>query len=682
MQRQHDSDAPGYAWRRVTQERIRRLLEADPLSRTDLTLTEWREIGSRRRELIRRSLAAIIERDRAAVTVTLLEASSAPVAEREGFRLERIVITATDGVQVGVDLFLPTTPGPYVPVICPCGHGPKWLPEHQIPPQVLARRGHAAALFDMPMFGEKRRGSDHFVQGAQLAMAGRWSNELFLIDALRAADYLESRDDVTFAHGMGVTGVSGGGIATQYLAVIDERVRAIAPACSTAPLGSYMIDGLYTGCPETILIGQAALGMDSDDLLCLAAPLPCLVHSGRKDNLFTPDVVAAAVEKARRIYRLEGAEERFDWYEEDVPHTYTATMAARTADWFDRALCGATLNRAAPAATSATIHEFASEVSLLSEAALDCGTTDTTATMLDLVRLETARLATARLGTGRREAAHRDTAKDAGGGRDDAATLVRAVLRIGDGDDRPLRVEEIAPASRWGAPGLRHRVVVTNDGIELPLVEVGCPGAAKGVLVCFPEGRPMEAIGQRSGLYGTRETIVSASIRGFGSLEPEPTDYDLYAWCSVDRAISDLMLLCGETALGRQSSDAIAVIEAIAAEDRSKEIFVVGTGEAALPALFASILHPAVNAVELRGMLASFSLLAEEQTPAFRRYSFVPDVLTAFDLPELVHRVAPLVVRIVDPVDARKRAVDDATAKRLYGASDDPTAAVSVRVAG
>jgi pimeloyl-ACP methyl ester carboxylesterase len=36
--------------------------------------------------------------------------------------------------------------------------------------------------------------------------------------------------------------------------------------------------------------------------------------------------------------------------------------------------------------------------------------------------------------------------------------------------------------------------------------------------------------------------VIRPDLRGFGELTPEPTDYEVYAWCAVDRAVDDLLL--------------------------------------------------------------------------------------------------------------------------------------------
>ena len=611
-----------FTWREAVQHQLRTLLAASPIH-AGLTVEEWRAVKARWLAFIRAAGRNLLQRERAPITARLISE-----ARFDGFRVQKLIFASFPGWQVGLNLYLPLLDGPYTPILCPCGHGAKWQDDHQIPPQVLARNGFAAALFDMPMFGEKERGNDHFIQGSQAALVGRWSNEFFLLDALRVADYLETRADITFARGMGVTGVSGGGFATLYLAALDDRVRAIVPVCSTAPLGGHLIEGLYTGCPENYLFGQARMGMDFNDPLGLAAPTPCLVIGGRQDTIFTSQAVTQSVEKAKKLYALEDAEDHIELFFDDCPHQYTAVMAAEAARWFRRWLLGD---------GDPVIDDT---FTLLPQEALDCGTADTTIGMIDVIRQEVARLAE------RRQPAVAN---------EDIAAVLRLPVPA------PGTLEELPPAA-WGYPGLRKSILHTAGGVPIPIITMPCPDAPAGTLVCFTEAGSISPLRQVGGLWGMCARIIAADLRGFGALAPAPSDYDIYGWCSVDRALGDLLTLCGETIMGGQVADALQVLD-IAADD---DLTVFGQGEAALPALFAGLLHPRVGRIVLQDFPASFALLATAEQPTWSRYQYLPGVLERFDLAELFRGRNDREFLLIHPLDGEKQRLDMESAERLY----------------
>lgn len=616
---------PELLWIRQVQLQLKRLLDAGRTRLTPLSYDAW--------QAARRHWKALVQD----ACPELKQAQGQPFSARllgetayDGFRVQRIVLEAMPGWKIGVDLFLPMGDGPFTPVVMPCGHGPKWQDDHQIAPQVLARNGFAAALFDSPMFGERGCGNDHFIQGAQSQMIGLWSNFFFLLDPIRVADYLQTRADIHFTHGMGVTGVSGGGYATLYMAQYDERVRAIAPVCSVTPLESFPIHGLYTGCPENHVRGQALLGMDYDDLLALTAPLPCLVIGGMQDTMFKPEYMEHSVQKAQAVYELSGAADHLASYYEECPHKYTAGMAQQTARWFRRWLLGETPEL------------LDDRVQILPEEALNCGTQDTSEGMLQYICREVAHL---------RKARKVDVSNE---------TLCRLLTVCGP--TQPVDVEVVPPRTEWVVEGFERKVLHSAGQLPLPVLELQSLDAPAGTLVCFSDEGKFAPLRQRTGFFRTLRRVVSADLRGFGELEPESPEYDVYGWCSIDRALADLLWLSGETGMGQQTRDALRVLEAVA-ED---EVVVYGKGEAALPALFAGLLCERVTHIVLENCLCSFDALASAPAPDWNRFHYLPDVLHYFDLPELLAGRADKEFLLINPRDTGKERLTEVEATGLY----------------
>ncbi|HVF09205.1 MAG TPA: hypothetical protein VNA16_00275 [Abditibacteriaceae bacterium] len=627
--------APGLLWREHAQGRATTLREQGTRHLRQALANDWPALKARRQEFllsfIKENAAGLLQDARPPVAARVLEEK-----HYDGFGVQNIVFESVPGWQVGLNLFLPLTAGPHIPIICACGHGPKWQSDHQIPPQILARNGFAAALFDAPMFGEKGSHNDHFIHGSQAAMVGLWSNYFFLIDAIRTADYLEARDDITFARGMGVTGVSGGGFTTLFLCQLDSRVKAIAPVCSVVSLQGHIIAGLYTGCPENYVTGQLRAGLDFDDLLCLAAPTPCLVIGGTQDEMFRPHCVQQSVEKAQTVYAVEGATDKIAVFLDESPHSYTARMATETAAWMRRWL-----------GDDKSVVQII-ETQMVPNAALNCGTAATTQGMFDFVQRAVTHSAQSRIN---------DVSNEAIG------SLFALPLEMPQ-----CEVESIPAPGDWGyerlgADGSLKMAVLHDATIPIPLLELHSPTAPAGVLVCFSERDKFAALRQSDGFFGLRRRIIAADLRGFGELAPEPSPFDVFGWCGIDRALCDMLLLCGESAVGGQIHDALRVLEWAGAE----EAVLYGQGEAALPALFAGLLHPSVRKVVLDSFLCSFEILATAPAPVWLRYAYIPDVLKRFDLPALFQQREDKEFLLLNPCDATKHRLDEAAAARLYG---------------
>lgn len=618
-----------FLWREQVRSRFRDCLRDPEAGIAGIGLQDWLTRKSRWRELLTEPIASLERMPRAPLSPRILSEKT-----YTHFRLQRIVLESFPGWKVGLNLFLPLAPGRYRPILCPCGHGPKWLEDHQLPPQILARNGFAAALFDMPMFGELSRNNNHFIQGVQAWTVGLWSNLFFLIDPIRIADYLQTRPDIDASRGFGVTGVSGGGMCALFLPQVDARISVLAPACCLSPFAAYLTDGFYTGCPENYLWRQVAGGMDYHYLAALAAPRPCLVLSGRQDTLYTADSVERVMVDIRHAYSLEGASDRLRHVAEDCPHKYTASMAQHAVGWFDRWL------REGPGDLGRPEHD------LLKQEELDCGTAASGEGMAAFVRREAERLRTTRMPCA------------------DADTL-RTVLAIREPSRQDI-VETVPPPSNWTVVGLQRRILKRAGDLPLPLLEMENSAAPAGVFVCISDEDKMRSMRSATGFFGIRRHLVAADIRGFGELAPESSDYDLHSWCSIDRSLSHLLYLLGETVVGRQTEDVLRVLAHAIRACPGEELVVYGHGEAALPALFAGILHERVAKIVLDSFPCNFETIVSSPDTRWKHYVFIPNALRFFDIPELILERREKSFLLCNPCGAMRESVDEETARRIF----------------
>ena len=85
---------------------------------------------------------------------------------------------------------------------------------------------------------------EHAVLGNLACLAGtnlaRWE----VWDGMRALDYLLTRPEVDPAR-ISVTGTSGGGFQSLYLAALDARIRVAAPSCFVTALPMRMANRIF-----------------------------------------------------------------------------------------------------------------------------------------------------------------------------------------------------------------------------------------------------------------------------------------------------------------------------------------------------------------------------------------------------------------------------------------------------
>ena len=150
-------------------------------------------------------------------------------------------------------------------------------------------------------------------------------------DACRMIDVLQSRPEVATGR-IGMVGISGGGMVTQFTAALDERVLA---ACVSGYCNRYADCILaIRHCIDNYV---PALGLlaDNDDIACLIAPRPLLIEAGTKDAIFPIAATRSAVRKLRRCYDLLDAADALetDLFEGD--HHF---HGAKVWSFFDRHL--------------------------------------------------------------------------------------------------------------------------------------------------------------------------------------------------------------------------------------------------------------------------------------------------------------------------------------------------------
>ena len=161
--------------------------------------------------------------------------------EHDGYSVENIAIEAMPGFFCTGNLYRPlnaTRPGPGV--LCPHGHFRpmgRFREEHQIRCAHLARMGATVFSYSMVGWQDSRQTThrDPFVLALQT------------LNGIAALDYLASQPQVD-ATRIGVTGASGGGTQTFFLALVDERVTASCPVGIvypwTEPLGCLCESGM------------------------------------------------------------------------------------------------------------------------------------------------------------------------------------------------------------------------------------------------------------------------------------------------------------------------------------------------------------------------------------------------------------------------------------------------------
>src|SRR5581483_6133744 len=108
---------------------------------------------------------------------------------------------------------------------------------------------------------------------------------------------------------IGITGRSGGGAYSWWVAALDDRIKAVAPVAGITDLHNHVVDGTVEGhCDCMFMVNTYR--WDYPQVAALVAPRPLLISNTDSDGIFPLDGVVRTFEKVRRIYRLFDSEKK------------------------------------------------------------------------------------------------------------------------------------------------------------------------------------------------------------------------------------------------------------------------------------------------------------------------------------------------------------------------------------
>jgi dienelactone hydrolase len=206
----------------------------------------------------------------------------------------------------------------------------------------LAQAGYFVLAVDAYAFGERQyqgpaggreagRETEHSLF-KQFLWEGRTLWGMIVYDDLLALNYLLSRPEVDPAR-IAVTGASMGGSRTTWLAALDDRIKIAAPVIQYTRYQNLIGTGeLNRHSFYYYVPGVLKAGLDMEALIGLVAPRPQIVLVGGADALSPPDGIPILNDFTRAVYRVYGAEDRFE------PHIYPGLDHAYTVEMFDQLL--------------------------------------------------------------------------------------------------------------------------------------------------------------------------------------------------------------------------------------------------------------------------------------------------------------------------------------------------------
>lgn len=244
-----------------------------------------------------------------------------PPIIRDGLISQRVVFTSTHGQRVPAHLVMPADAGAALPVVI-VGHGAgggKDEPRMQALLGAWARHGFACITADAPLHGE--RGGPVIDNPRQLferPFSGLDFVVQYVVDLMRAVDYLETRTDVDTSR-LGYAGFSLSTVLGVQFVALEQRVKAASFALGGAGF-LHFLSGMIPAERRDEYELVAAL-MDPMHYAPLIAPRPVIMLNAMRDTLLPPPlghILYNALKEPKEIHWYDGPhgdipQGEFDW---------------------------------------------------------------------------------------------------------------------------------------------------------------------------------------------------------------------------------------------------------------------------------------------------------------------------------------------------------------------------------
>jgi len=308
------------------------------------TLEDW----TSRRELYRQQLREMLGLEPMPER-TELHAEVTGRADHEQFTVENVHFQSRPGLYVTGNLYIPkglTKPAPTILYVCGHGnvkkdgisYGAKASYQHH--GGWFARNGYVCLTIDTLQLGEIEgihHGTHRYdmwwwlCRGYTPAGVEAWN-------CIRSLDYLQTRPEVD-GERIGVTGRSGGGAYSWWIAALDERIKAAVPVAGITDLQNHVVDGCVEGhCDCMFMVNTHR--WDYAQVAALVAPRPLLITNTDKDRIFPLDGVERVHWQVRKIYDLYNAGDKLGLQISEGPHKDIQELQVAAFHWFNRFLKG------------------------------------------------------------------------------------------------------------------------------------------------------------------------------------------------------------------------------------------------------------------------------------------------------------------------------------------------------
>jgi cephalosporin-C deacetylase-like acetyl esterase len=609
------------------------------------TLEQWQDRQIFIKETLKDILGPFPEK-------TPLNAKIIRTIEKESFRVEHIVFESQPGFFVTSSLYIPSGLKKRIkaPAVIYCsGHSEDGYrsPVYQHVIQNLVIKGFIVFAFDPVGQGERLEyysnttgksmvggpTKEHSYPGAQAFIAGS-SQALYMIwDGIRAVDYLLTRKEVDPSR-IGITGRSGGGTQSAYIAAADNRIYAAAPENYITNY-TRLFQSIGPQDAEQNLYNLISRGLDHPDFLMVRAPKPALLITTTRD-MFSIQGARETYAEVSRIYKSYGKSDFFSMTEDDAPHESTVRNREAMYAFFQKFLN----NPGTP---------LDIKTMLLSKEELQVTPTGQISTSFPGETVFSLNLRLAEKLEDKLNISRKNPELFFQGVSHSAETL--SGYTVPDFQTEPIFTGRFL---RDGYSIEKYFIRGEGDYIIPYLMFIPENAGKISMIYLHPEGKLTDALtgGEIEKFVKKGITVLVPDLIGTGEAGPGIFEGD----ANFNGASHNLWyasILINQSITGIQAGDVVRLARLLVKNNPETEISGFARKEMAPVMLHAAVFSPLIRSVILAEAYTSYRSIAASRfyNPHFI-HSVVPGALKEYDLPDLAGLVAPRRLFIIGPVDA------------------------------
>ncbi len=261
--------------------------------------------------------------------------------QKEGYHIEKLFYESLPSLYVPANLYVPdNTQKPRAAVLYVCGHSPTQKVHYQAHARKFAQLGFVCLIIETIQWGEVR--GDHW--GSYSRGWFNWYSRGYnpagveVWNAIRGLDLLSERPEVD-PEKLGVTGISGGGSQSWYIAALDPRIKAVAPVCGASTLKSHILTRTIDGHCDCMM-PLNTYQQDFQTIGALIAPKPLLIAQADRDGLNTIESVRELHSDIKKIYDLYNKPQNITLVETPGGHSYHRISRGKIFSFFMKYLMG------------------------------------------------------------------------------------------------------------------------------------------------------------------------------------------------------------------------------------------------------------------------------------------------------------------------------------------------------